>query len=541
AGGVFLVHDGNRMAAFAPGANGEWSRVPLEIPVPDSLFDVPHVLVSPDGRPVWLSHERTMEDPPMIVRLWPGESRRDTLVRIPGDARVVDIHPDGEKFLALLQDSTSARYREALYEVPVDDSRSLRLVYDNGGHLDRAEYDPFGEHILMLVAGRPDSLLIVDGSGRRIAAHTADRMGGQSWCGPTRVALTARTVGALQAQVGLWDLLGDSIRPVVTDVDNPTALHCSPNGRYLVVSGTRSADVVTEVVDLQNASLHELPSPTVPRGMTWLPRERAARPQRIRIRPAESLSLETGERRRLSAELVTRDASSLTYPVRWRSTDPWIVAVSGDGVVSGNSEGEAYAVAEYTATLKDSVKVTVQASRAPVILRDRFETLDTLRWVVGGSPVPVADRVDGRPVLRLRGDGRWRDGVVLRDPLNLEAGVTVEAEIYLELNRSFWQRVGFCVEPGTPPEDGDERDLYRWVWGVERFCIAWPAYELARFAPDEVAFTPGYLRSFPDLPLGRAWVHLGIEVQPDGRAAVMVDREKVYTMQASAPIDPDHP
>lgn len=61
--------------------------------------------------------------------------------------------------------------------------------------------------------------------------------------------------------------------------------------------------------------------------------------------------------------------------------------------------------------ITDTVDVVVNGDETPAsaLFAERFESLDTTRWMVRGDPQPLPVRVDGGPALALRGDGIGND------------------------------------------------------------------------------------------------------------------------------------
>lgn len=113
--------------------------------------------------------------------------------------------------------------------------------------------------------------------------------------------------------------------------------------------------------------------------------------------------------------------------------------------------------------------VTTDRQRTVKAHRDRSEfdaTPDTLRWYRIGYPAPGTTRADGRPVLELRGDGRYSDGIMSRTSSKVPAGFTVEMEIQAPQTRPEYQGFGVWIQHAAPPEDTTAFDRHAaWLHG----------------------------------------------------------------------------
>jgi hypothetical protein len=207
-------------------------------------------------------------------------------------------------------------------------------------------------------------------------------------------------------------------------------------------------------------------------------------------------------------------------------------------MVTGNRAGVTVITAVHEGWVKDSVTLTVQeALEAPggLLWRETFDDESLADWMVPDStfPGPEVVRREGENVLSLRGDGRYRDYIQTTEVFSLQYGVTLELEFRLPLNRTDRERIILCLKGDTPGAILQKRLTAYYERG---FCVLYPSAELSKRREDLLQVSGGDRSSTfevsadPDLP-SRDWVHLALQIRPDGTFTVFVNRRLVSQSQ----------
>ena len=210
------------------------------------------------------------------------------------------------------------------------------------------------------------------------------------------------------------------------------------------------------------------------------------------------------------------------------------------GELTGNGVGTARMVARWGHSLLDTVIVKVTETEEPrEIFRDSLTHIDTLDWRPIGDPLPRPVVLDGEPVLRLMGDEKYTDGLLLRTPIPLDKGVTVEFEFKLAVTEPVHQNLGLCLRD----IDWGKSDLESGaLYTTGEACIAYPAQEHAKMDPSEVAVVVAPGRELhvevPDVLPSDDWVHMALQIRADGETSLVVNRQPVGVNPVDLQTDP---
>jgi len=255
------------------------------------------------------------------------------------------------------------------------------------------------------------------------------------------------------------------------------------------------------------------------------------------LRLPATVRLAIGETYRPAADVRFSDGSVHAVRPALSSSDTRILAALPNGTAIGVRPGTARLTASFSGRLQAVTNVTVTTDEDPALLvRDDFRSLDTTRWLLAGWPHPAPVESAGRPVLHLRGDGNFMDGLILRQPLIAREGLTTEVEFSMALTRVDRQRIhlSFCQLRETA--DSAAVDVvFRRAASAE---LRYPPGELSEFTPDALLFDAfGATRDIPvaaALP-SRGWTHLAIQVRPDGYTEAVVNRRVVAQSRLRLP------
>jgi len=172
--------------------------------------------------------------------------------------------------------------------------------------------------------------------------------------------------------------------------------------------------------------------------------------------------------------------------------------------------------------------------------RDRFETLDTTAWIPFGTHRPHVRAVAEDWALNLMGDEKYSDGIILKDPVPLDQGVTVEYEFKMEVDRDVHQNVSLCLRDTDPFTIDREQGTYGPTGEV--VCFLYPSREMEKMDLSEVRLyvTPGSetLVGVPeDLPSAE-WTHVAIQIRADGEPSLVINGQRVATSPIRIEMEP---
>ncbi len=142
----------------------------------------------------------------------------------------------------------------------------------------------------------------------------------------------------------------------------------------------------------------------------------------------------------------------LVEQVTWESGDRWIASVTPGGMLFGNRRGTTRVIASLHGWVADTLVVTVRGDSPPrLALQDSLGEVDGKTWVVVSDPRPRIIEADGRPVLWLRGNGQYADGLISRGTFDLSRGATLTVEFRFAPLRSTGDRLVMCLQDSERP------------------------------------------------------------------------------------------
>jgi DNA-binding SARP family transcriptional activator len=527
--GTFYFRDGDSiLVARPPRSIGDPFTVsrPVE-PTPRSATSV-GPFVAPDGQRRWFEVVEDTTEAPYVAEILPDGSRF-IIARSSGyDIGTPAVSPDGRRLAYNAENPATTTYDLDIV-LAQSDGRDPRVLHRGAEKLGAPSWSPDGSRIAFAAHGRQDTLIVMAPPATKAASVVFDLVNGVAWCGTDLLAASVKRqndsllalIDVTNGQVQWVDpaSLGTQARGL------PSNLACSTDGVLVfnwLVHGR------TETV-AHNRTTGETATIDVPAGakiLGWIPERMSPVETEVVIGPAPA-TLKWAEIDTLEAVVMYSDGASRPVPAAWESTDPATISVSPSGQVTANGPGRATLIAHGRAWHTDSVEIEVRGQvEERVVFRDTFPTIDTTRWIVLGVPTPRLTRLNGERVLELTGDGQWADGLVLREPARMERGATFELEFRFALTRRDRQRLVMCFANWDRVPRHDESSQEGWDV-KEDICAAYPSGELAKFdsAAVDLAATPLIDRVRPSDGLPTIeWVHMALQVRPDGQAALFVNR-----------------
>lgn len=532
-----LVPDDIREIRPAQGGRG-WTRVEPPLELPPRWTHQLHAWRTADGVR-WMGTARDEVIAPFSVEVRPS-GRLDTLFRSEGDDG--DAIPSADGHLAFLttENLDTEVYDRDVMRIDLATGDTTR-IYRGGGVLGLTDRAPTADLLLAHARGRPDTLLVMDFDGavrHRVAAH---ELAATAWCGPgPEVAASYRSSEGTPMRLALVNVLTGRIEElVVTQVSG--GIECSPDGSAIVFRHVVDSRERMALFDRELGTIEVLPE-WIPmdRGLTWLPETVPARARELTIGDVPA-TVPMGESFEADATTVYADGSLRTEPVAWSTSDPSVLSVLPRGVAHANRAGRVTLWAEGLGGLRDSATVEVTpVDGEPLLLRDRFERVDSTRWFVASEPPPRTVTVDGASLLDFRGDGRYKDALYSRRAFPLPRGGTVEVEFRLDVTRPDRQRVELCLdeaEPRGPDPLATAEDPLGWVT-EQSLCVAYPGGELSRFSEDEFKLN-GIVHRLEDRLPPDGWTHVAVQLRADGEVSLALNRQVVVVSSLLAENGPD--
>ena len=155
----------------------------------------------------------------------------------------------------------------------------------------------------------------------------------------------------------------------------------------------------------------------------------------------------------------------------------------------------------------------------PVWVEDWQSGISASRWMVVGEPAPIARRNGGPPgfgALFVAGDQNGSSGVISRDPVTLEDGVTIEFSAKAPFTGDLFQGLVFGWMAELPASDSAA------VWGFDLLYV-----DLNGFNDAILGSLEAPLRVLP-LPTGHdEWTKYALEWAPSGEITFLVE-DRVY-------------
>ena len=514
----------------------EWTWGPSEIWRPASLgplTDGPYRVK--DNAIRWFGEEILLDGPPRVLEFFRDGSSA-VYFESRGDDGFFDLAPSGDVTLLMTQDIDAPRYRQTLVRIDEPD-RTPQLLYRADESLYGSDWSPDGQKIAVLLSGPSDTIAIVSPRGDILAKHPVEshrHLNKPAWCTDSRHLVLSSfgsrpTIGVLfDTETGEFKEFGNDLLAI----SNPI---CLGSGRAAVFPGGTRDGWWVFLQDFATDSLMPLfPSPSSDKLIPfWLPDEPTLPVWGVAIDGGDR-RLEWGDTLGLQASGTNSFGASGRVSVIWSSADPSVASVAPGGIVTGNRSGTTFITASYNGWLSDSIRVSVEEAEVnpvEVLFRDAFDEDSLPDWIVPDSTVPaprVVVRAGGR-VLSLRGDGRYRDFMQTMEAFSLQQGVTLELEFRLPLEREDKERFNVCLKG---QDTGGSTGPSEAIHFQKEYCILYPNLELAKRKQDVMSVTcgePAYsfeVSGAPFLP-SRDWVHLALQVRPDGLTSFFVNREQI--------------
>jgi DNA-binding SARP family transcriptional activator/energy-coupling factor transporter ATP-binding protein EcfA2 len=479
----------------------------------------------PEGRLIWLEDRASVNEAPAVF------VRREDGVewlafQTSEDDYGAGIAPDGRSILVLSEDQEAEEWTLDLLRVPLEGGEGTTILR-NGGRGGQPSISPDGTRILTARMTERDLLLVLRPDGEVMAEYPMEVDGPMIWCGGGHRVLIGVPDPGGGVQLALLDPESLQTRAVPTPGYVGFTATCSPDGRAAVYQAAVQGEIVTVLHDLEADRWFPLDLGPIgaPVRLSWVPD--GPRPVAAALEvPSAPRTLVWGERRSVEPELVYSDGTRMGVAAAWVSSDPSVVSVAPGGELFANSLGEARVTATWDGWLHTDfpVEVTGDPGRG-TLLSDDFATLDPGLWIGVGDPLPVPGEVEGEPVLVMRGDGLHRDGLLLREPLTLDQGTTVEMEFRMPLTRRLGQRFQLCLQDIPLPDPAVQRVDYLGLPINEGTCLVYPD---GRLGAQAVSFADGFAYQRVDLPPHLSsddWIHLGLQVRGDGQVMMVLDRE----------------
>jgi len=249
----------------------------------------------------------------------------------------------------------------------------------------------------------------------------------------------------------------------------------------------------------------------------------------------------------LSLSAQTQRGVSVEVPaIWWQSLDTTRAQVREDGLLIARVPGDVQIVASAGGWRADTTTVRVTPPRLEEpVLDERWASLDTLRWLTTGTPVPYVQ--DG--ALHVNGDHHLPSGLVSWRAIDPEAGIGLELRMQLPMTEVQWQSLTVGFAPmGTDPE------LRAWTGragpyeqgltdrsSADRQCyLAIPRGEGGDEAR-QLAVTNGRhvtsVRDAPVMATDGAWHTVRLQLFRDGRCGVAIDGQVLALSRRAIPMD----
>lgn len=455
-GGTLFIRSGDSLlqAIHSHTAGSGWVAREADIWYPRQLANTYGPFLTTSGEHDWYRAKVTPKKHAFIVRPIPdGEER---IIQPPeADTYPLDSSPTGRYILYKSENLATPEYDHDLYIAKADGSDPRRIYRTGGNRLTRGTWSPDGRLIAVAISTSTDTLAVMTPAGTRIFSLPFGTIHELAWCGNSRGLIVSARIDTRPRIVEVnWD---SGSHYEVETVGRPLEyVTCSPDGTAVAYYTVLNGKVETVVQVLGTDSVSVLPSMTSGSKyfMRWHPDSLAPVVTGVTL-ARDSITLSWGGRRPLEAEVLYSDGSHRGEPVEWTSLEPGIASVGPGGVLFGNRSGTTRVVASKHDWHADTLHVTITgAPERRVLFQTDFETLDRDRWIMVGWPHPIAIVRGGEPVLSMRGDGLWTDGMIDAESFALPRGGTLELEFQLHLNRTAEQLIEACLlEMATPPAE----------------------------------------------------------------------------------------
>lgn len=455
------------------------------------------------------------------------------LYRGPDDRQTIltDVSPFGDYALVVEEAARAeGEWRERLLLASLSSEAATRELLAPRQRIGWASTSPDGLNVVASVPTYPDSLLFVSTAGSQTWSWSdsvlVELKTRPQWCPDSAwLVVVAQTAGReallrINPREGTWSEVPVTLELMRT----PQCL--SPRAQLLSVTGVLFPEPASQLFLIDSRAgvpeVSRIASVSARQTGVWLPDIAPAALARVAVEP-DSLWMHWSERQEIVARAHYSDSSVVrTWPT-WTTTAPG-VAVVRDGTITAMGPGRATIAAQLGA-LTDTVHVLVAgAPPNSTLAEETFSEGWEARWITSGakpSPISITDSVSQSTWLRLRGDGVFRDEIVMKRPIDLVVGATIAVDFRIELNRVEHQRVGLCLKSALagPESVADHSNA--------QTCFSYPHGSQAKIREDKGNFSvlpPNIVNVF-DLPNDGAWHHVSLHIDPTGIVSVFVDDE----------------
>ena len=537
-GGTIVLLRGKNPIRALPITSGpaeEWIETDLSPSAPEGTR---RVFRRADGGFLWIG-VRDHEDGPDVERIL-DNGTKVLLAGGPGDQSLQDVSPEGNRLLFLSENLDQDRFSHSLYWTEIEGSQKRHQIYEGTRPLGLGRFSPDGDLVAFSIVDASDSLAIYSLDGERLFSQAFGEIRAAAWCGDGIVISASPHGTRALFHVDPWEETFTELTPSPFVSGGVT---CSPDGTMLLHTDMVAGRPMFVLRNLETGEITNFPNIEV-RDYTakWIPPEATSVPLAVATE-RDTIRLEFGERTDPKGVVLYSDGSQSTEGIWWEALNPEVASITPENILVGNRAGVGRVVTRWGHSLKDTTVVVVRDSGGGVpgaFFRGDWSKPLEEDWLPYGNRPPIPDRFQGELVLRLMGTEKYHDGLLFRDPIPLDQGVTIEVEFQMELTRDVHQNVGLCLQD----QDFDNEEIGTGaLWGAgEEICIRYPSREMEKLDPTEVSLlvTPGVeiLAQAPESLPPKRWTHLAIQVRPDGECSLVVDRERVGTCPIRIPTTP---
>lgn len=516
----------------------EWPREPLDPVAPSGARQV---FRGPGGKLVWFGI--VDEDGGPDLTMFRPDGTEVPVFPGPGDQTLYDLSPDASRVLFVSEnleprdDLDPDFFSHSLFMGDLQ-SGATRRLYKGHGHVGPARWSLNGDLIAFIATSARDTLLVTSLQGERIGEAVLGDVTGLAWCGES-ILLASSLDGEgflLRAQVPAMTL------DTLARIDPGAKPVCSPDGTAVAFVGVADHRLVPLVQEVETGMIHRLSAVDGQfHSPAWLPQTSSPVPVSLQIQN-DSIPLALGEEIDIEALVVLSDGTESSEGIRWESLNPAVASIGPYQELTGNGAGATEVVARWGYSLLDTVLVTVRDDGTQyAILRTDFAESDSALWTPVGSGPPEVARLDGETVLRIRGNEKYTDGLLFREPLSLARGITVEAEFMMHVTRPVHQNFGICLRDGDVARGNLDLGIFPFEKSA---CTLYPAQEMEKLDPSEISIStfPGRILNVrvPEALPSDGWVHLALQVRADGQTSLVVNRQRVAVAPVALDTRPSH-
>jgi len=392
--------------------------------------------------------------------------------------------------------------------------------------------------------GSGDSARVLRPDGSTVDGRRWDRIHAASWCGQTPPSLLLSVQEEGESRLLLWHPEEGAIVSLEPPGMPGSLLACAPNGRVAAVVTALDGELGVHLLDFATGSSSPLPMDDAYAitGLRWLPDEPTPVAASVEIASAAEMELSWGTRRKLEAHVQHSDGSHSDQGIQWRSRNPSVASVTGDGIVTANRPGRTWLEASFDGWLADSILVKVrETERSPrILLWDPVPPLADDLWVAETRiPSSGQSSFSSRSPAVVGSSTAWRSV----DGFTLPAGGTFELEYTLhgegEPLRACLLFVDSAPGAGGDPPTGSIMD--------DRTATS-PKLCLVLQTGNETAAAASlhFHRSFPALNVEmpeaiteapRGWQHMALALLPDGTGVLHLNGSEVARTPIRIPLE----